>query len=101
MNNRKIFSAVRLVAYRLSYQRKLNASSRTVLRRNGILPCVQDEFLPVYQQQLKDMIIGQVDKAGPQRDRPLEGLKVIVNAGNGMGGFLADTLAEVRKNSLC
>lgn len=62
-----------------------------------MLPCVQNEFLPVYQQQLKDMIIGQVDKEGPQRDRPLEGLKVIVNAGNGMGGFLADTLTEVRK----
>lgn len=59
--------------------------------------CVQKEFLPVYQQQLKDMIIGQVDKEGPQRDRPLEGLKVVVNAGNGMGGFLADTLTEVSK----
>lgn len=42
------------------------------------------------------MIIGQVDKKGPARDRPLEGLKVVVNAGNGMGGFLVDTLAEVR-----
>lgn len=49
----------------------------------------------MYQQQLKDMIIGQVDKKGPARDRPLEGLKVVVNAGNGMGGFLVDTLAEV------
>lgn len=60
--------------------------------------CVHDaqtDFLPVYQQQLKDMIIGQVDKKGSARDRPLEGLKVIVNAGNGMGGFLADTLSEV------
>lgn len=49
----------------------------------------------MYQQQLKDMIIGQVDKEGPARDRPLEGLKIVVNAGNGMGGFLADTLTEV------
>eukprot|EP00903_Cladosiphon_okamuranus_P014178 g13175.t1 len=53
------------------------------------------EFLSVYQQQLKDMIIGQVDKEGPGRDRPLEGLKIVVNAGNGMGGFLADTLADL------
>ena len=45
------------------------------------------------------MIIGQVDKKGPARDRPLEGLKVVVNAGNGMGGFLVDTLAEVRGGS--
>lgn len=58
---------------------------------------LQADFLPVYQQQLKDMIISQVDKQGPGRDRPLEELKVVVNAGNGMGGFLADTLEEVRK----
>lgn len=58
--------------------------------------CVQTEFLPVYEQQLKDMIINQVDRQGPARDRPLEGLKVVVNAGNGNGGFLAETLSEVR-----
>lgn len=49
----------------------------------------------MYQQQLKDMIIGQVDKEEPARDTPLAGLKVVVNAGNGMGGFLAETLNEV------
>lgn len=57
----------------------------------------QADFLPVYQQQLKDMIIGQVNKDGPTRDQPLQGLKVVVNAGNGMGGFFADTLSEVRR----
>lgn len=57
----------------------------------------QTEFLPVYQQQLKDMIIGQVDREGPTRDRPLEGLKVVVNAGNGMGGFFAETLSQVSR----
>lgn len=56
----------------------------------------QANFLPVYQQQLKTMIIQQVDKEGPARERPLEGLKVVVNAGNGMGGFLVDTLGQVR-----
>ncbi|CAM9298992.1 unnamed protein product [Ascophyllum nodosum] len=56
---------------------------------------LQAEFLPVYQQQLKDMIIHQVDREGPGRDQPLEGLKVVVNAGNGMGGFLAGTLQEL------
>lgn len=44
------------------------------------------------------MIIGEVDREGPMRDRPLEGLKVVVNAGNGMGGFFADTLREVRRS---
>lgn len=57
----------------------------------------QADFLPVYQQQLKDMIIGQVNMEGPARDQPLQGLKVVVNAGNGMGGFFADTLGEVRR----
>lgn len=57
----------------------------------------QADFLPVYQQQLKDMIIGQVNKEGPARGQPLQGLKVVVNAGNGMGGFFADTLSEVRR----
>lgn len=41
------------------------------------------------------MIIRQVDRQGPQHETPLEGLKVVVNAGNGMGGFLAETLSQV------
>lgn len=67
----------------------------SALPHYAVAQYVQAEFLPVYQQQLKDMIIGQVDKEGPARDRPLTGLKVVVNAGNGMGGFLAETLSEV------
>lgn len=55
-------------------------------------------FLQVYQQQLKEMIIAQVDRRGPERETPLKGLKVVVNAGNGMGGFLADMLHEVGKS---
>lgn len=70
---------------------------RNIFGYDGSHVPLQAEFLPVYQQQLKDMIISQVDKEGPGRDRPLEDLKVVVNAGNGMGGFLADTLREVRK----
>lgn len=51
----------------------------------------------MYQQQLKDMIIREVDRERPARARPLEGLKVVVNAGNGMGGFFADMLSEVKE----
>lgn len=58
----------------------------------------QANFLQVYQQQLKAMIIAQVDRRGPERETPLKGLKLVVNAGNGMGGFLADTLHEVGKS---
>lgn len=44
----------------------------------------------MYRQQMKDMICKQVS-----RDPPLQGLKVVVNAGNGSGGFVADMLREV------
>lgn len=53
--------------------------------------------MPLYREQLKEMIITRVDKSGPGRDTPLEGLKVVVNAGNGMGGFVAELLQEVRR----
>ena len=46
------------------------------------------DFMAVYAQQLRDLI-----KRGVQHpdafDRPLEGLTVAVNAGNGSGGFFA------------
>ena len=73
---------------------RATAATKSIFATARLAP-LQAEFLPVYQQQLKDMIIHQVDREGPGRDQPLEGLKVVVNAGNGMGGFLAGTLQEV------
>lgn len=48
-------------------------------------------WMPDYAAQLKASIVEQA-KAG---DRPLEGLKIVLNAGNGAGGFFADVLAEL------
>lgn len=50
----------------------------------------ENTLLDVYKEQMKDMIRKEVNK-----EHPLKGLKVIVNAGNGSGGFLADMLTEV------
>jgi phosphomannomutase len=55
----------------------------------------QVDFLSVYSDQLKSLIIERVDKQGFARSRPLEGLKVVLNAGNGMGGFLKPLLEEL------
>ncbi|CAM9568963.1 unnamed protein product [Chrysoparadoxa australica] len=52
-------------------------------------------ILPVYQQLLQDMIREDVGKAGDDYLLPLKGLKIVVNAGNGMGGFVADLLASL------
>lgn len=50
----------------------------------------ENSLLDAYREQMKDMIRKEVNK-----ELPLQGLKVIVNAGNGSGGFLADMLTEV------
>lgn len=50
------------------------------------------DFLSVYCEHLRDMI-----KAGVKAenyDFPLKGLKIVVDAGNGVGGFYADKVLE-------
>lgn len=49
-------------------------------------------FLPVYMDQLADRIKKGLDV---QTARPLEGLHVVVDAGNGAGGFYADLLRKL------
>ena len=51
---------------------------------------VQDvEFLDVYAAHLRDIVIrGAAHPSAP--DTPLTGFKIVVNAGNGAGGFFAD-----------
>ena len=43
------------------------------------------EFMDVYSKRLADMI-----RAAAGEERPLEGLKIVVDAGNGAGGFYAE-----------
>ena len=54
------------------------------------------EFLPVYQQQLADRIRKGL---GTEADKPLAGLHVVVDAGNGAGGFYADMLQSLGANT--
>ena len=48
--------------------------------------------MPHYASTLKDAILNQVNGSS---DKPLEGLKIVLNAGNGSGGFFNDVLKEL------
>ena len=52
---------------------------------------VSTPFLPTYENHLKQLIINGVD---PEVQKPLLGLHVVVDAGNGAGGFYADMLQD-------
>ncbi len=52
----------------------------------------QVPFLPTYQNHLKQLIINGVD---PEVQKPLLGLHVVMDAGNGAGGFYANMLEEL------
>ncbi|MEG1890208.1 MAG: phosphomannomutase/phosphoglucomutase [Clostridia bacterium] len=49
-------------------------------------------FLPTYQKHLQNLIITSLQ---PEVQKPLLGLHVLVDAGNGAGGFYADMLEEL------
>ena len=53
---------------------------------------VSTPFLPTYENHLKQLIISGVD---PEVQKPLLGLHVVVDAGNGAGGFYADMLEDL------
>ena len=55
-------------------------------------PIVKREFMPVYCQQLGDLIR---KKLNTDIQKPLLGLHVLVDAGNGVGGFYADMLEDL------
>lgn len=55
----------------------------------------QVDFMPVYAAHLREVIKKGIDHPD-NYERPLEGFRVIVDAGNGSGGFLAsDVLAPL------
>lgn len=45
--------------------------------------------MPVYEAHLRRIIVEGVDAKGEKRNTPLAGLRIVVDAGNGSGGFLA------------
>ena len=56
---------------------------------------VKKDLLSTYSAHMRKMIIKQV-AGGADRQRPLAGLKIVVDAGNGAGGFYArDILAPL------
>lgn len=66
------------------------AESDSVLNR--IIPCEPQkpqeiDLMEVYAQHLRELI-----KKGTGDDKPLEGMKIVVDAGNGAGGFFADNV---------
>lgn len=65
------------------------------LEKDGAHPAgeiVHTPFLPTYQEHLKRLIVNGVD---PEVQKPLLGLHVVVDAGNGAGGFYANMLEEL------
>lgn len=58
----------------------------------GGAPIVKRSFLPVYCEQLKDRVRQGLDT---DIQKPLLGLHVVVDAGNGAGGFYATLLEEL------
>ncbi len=57
--------------------------------------CVPCDFMKRYSEILREMIINGVDSKA-DREHPLKGMKIVVDAGNGVGGFYAtDVLAPL------
>lgn len=50
------------------------------------------DFMSVYSKRLRDMICREVN--AKNYERPLEGYKIVVDAGNGVGGFYATEVLE-------
>ncbi len=55
---------------------------------NSQAECVECSFMKRYAEILREMIINGVDD-GADRLHPLRGMKIVVDAGNGAGGFYA------------
>eukprot|EP00953_Heterococcus_sp_UTEX-ZZ885_P011970 6901-Heterococcus_DN1.PRE.1 len=56
-------------------------------------------FLPVYQEQLAHMIRSSAGFKGEDYWSPLKGFKIVINAGNGMGGFIKDLVEDLGANT--
>ena len=54
--------------------------------------CMKAEYMPVYAKRLRDMICREVQAA--DYDHPLKGYRIIVDAGNGVGGFYATDVLQ-------
>lgn len=57
---------------------------------------IKEEFLPVYMNQLAERICSGLNT---ESEKPLSGLHIVVDAGNGAGGFYADLLRQLGANT--
>lgn len=55
--------------------------------------CISCDFMARYAEILRNMIINGVDDKA-DREHPLKGMKIVVDAGNGVGGFYAKDVLE-------
>lgn len=66
----------------------------TVVPEGGATPAERAELLDAYVVFLKEKVCGALGD-----NRPLAGLHIVVDAGNGAGGFYADMLAQLGANT--
>ncbi|MGI6204973.1 MAG: phosphomannomutase/phosphoglucomutase [Anaerovoracaceae bacterium] len=73
-----------------------------------VYPAEESDLMPVYASYLRELIVKGTDEGGNEtepdggasapvtvyNDKPLEGLKIVVDAGNGAGGFYATEVLE-------
>lgn len=65
------------------------ASEEKYVSHSADKECIKYDFMSVYCKQLREMIISETGK-----ENPLDGLKIIVDAGNGAGGFYAENVLK-------
>ncbi|MBQ6255395.1 MAG: phosphomannomutase/phosphoglucomutase, partial [Clostridia bacterium] len=70
----------------------LNIAESDAPLNGGSSPMIKRDFLPVYCEQLKDRIRRGLDT---DVQKPLLGLHVLVDAGNGAGGFYAGLMEDL------
>lgn len=62
-------------------------ASEEYVQQNKIAHIIKTDFMSIYSKRLRDMICEQVN--AEDYENPLAGYKIIVDAGNGVGGFYA------------
>jgi len=95
LNGMKFFTAQGGLGYSELDDLLMIAANNTITKsaKSGSMKAYP--FIPVYQESLRKMIL---DGLQTNTDQPLDGLHVVVDAGNGAGGFYADMLRSLGAN---
>lgn len=68
--------------------------------RAGVAKPVQLDFMPTYAAHLRHLIMEGVDHPN-SFSQPLKGMKVVVDAGNGSGGFFKSLVGSPPPSTKC